>query len=170
MKLDRFLQIASLALALVFTSGMVLQVDAGKPDWANDKSAKKEKKIKKDKGNKGKKNDNIADDRVTGSIYFTDRHRNVIHNYYREQYRSGHCPPGLAKKNNGCMPPGQAKKYQIGRPLPADVELYDLPDYVLRDLGTPPSGNRFVRIASDILMISVGSRMVVDAIEDLGDL
>jgi hypothetical protein len=22
-----------------------------------------------------------------------------------------HCPPGLAKKDNGCMPPGQAKKY-----------------------------------------------------------
>ena len=28
------------------------------------------------------------------------------------------CPPGLAKKNNGCLPPGQAKKY-IGAVLPA---------------------------------------------------
>ena len=25
------------------------------------------------------------------------------------------CPPGLAKKHNGCMPPGQAKKYDHGR-------------------------------------------------------
>jgi hypothetical protein len=26
------------------------------------------------------------------------------------------CPPGLAKKNNGCLPPGQAKKmYNIGQ-------------------------------------------------------
>ena len=25
------------------------------------------------------------------------------------------CPPGLAKKNNGCMPPGQAKKYGYDR-------------------------------------------------------
>ena len=24
------------------------------------------------------------------------------------------CPPGLAKKQNGCMPPGQAKKVRIG--------------------------------------------------------
>jgi hypothetical protein len=28
----------------------------------------------------------------------------------------GSCPPGLAKKNNGCMPPGQAKKmYDVGQ-------------------------------------------------------
>ena len=28
----------------------------------------------------------------------------------------GSCPPGLAKKNNGCMPPGQAKKiYNVGQ-------------------------------------------------------
>ncbi|MEO7551142.1 MAG: hypothetical protein ABIT09_08385 [Croceibacterium sp.] len=28
----------------------------------------------------------------------------------------GSCPPGLAKKNNGCLPPGQAKKlYSVGQ-------------------------------------------------------
>jgi opacity protein-like surface antigen len=28
----------------------------------------------------------------------------------------GSCPPGLAKKNNGCMPPGQAKRmYRVGQ-------------------------------------------------------
>lgn len=28
----------------------------------------------------------------------------------------GGCPPGLAKKNNGCLPPGQAKKlYNVGQ-------------------------------------------------------
>jgi hypothetical protein len=26
----------------------------------------------------------------------------------------GGCPPGLAKKNNGCMPPGQARKLDRG--------------------------------------------------------
>ena len=31
----------------------------------------------------------------------------------------GGCPPGLAKKNNGCLPPGQAKKlYNIGQRWP----------------------------------------------------
>ena len=34
-------------------------------------------------------------------------------------YGAGGCPPGLAKKNNGCLPPGQAKKlYNIGQRWP----------------------------------------------------
>ncbi|MBB4612832.1 hypothetical protein [Novosphingobium taihuense] len=28
---------------------------------------------------------------------------------------SANCPPGLAKKNNGCLPPGQAKKLAVSR-------------------------------------------------------
>jgi len=31
-------------------------------------------------------------------------------------YGVGACPPGLARKGNGCMPPGQAKKlYNVGQ-------------------------------------------------------
>jgi hypothetical protein len=34
-------------------------------------------------------------------------------------YRDGGCPPGLAKKHNGCLPPGQAKKlYNRGQRWP----------------------------------------------------
>jgi len=34
-------------------------------------------------------------------------------------YGAGGCPPGLAKKNNGCLPPGQAKKlYNVGQRWP----------------------------------------------------
>jgi hypothetical protein len=34
-------------------------------------------------------------------------------------YGIGGCPPGLAKKHNGCMPPGQAKKlYNVGQRFP----------------------------------------------------
>lgn len=35
---------------------------------------------------------------------FYDRQSNVIHSYYTEQLHSGHCPLGLAKKNNRCQP------------------------------------------------------------------
>jgi len=36
-------------------------------------------------------------------------------------YNVGNCPPGLAKKNNGCLPPGQAKKrYDIGQRFPTN--------------------------------------------------
>jgi hypothetical protein len=30
-------------------------------------------------------------------------------------YQQGGCPRGLAKKNNGCLPPGQAKKLGMGQ-------------------------------------------------------
>jgi hypothetical protein len=30
--------------------------------------------------------------------------------HYPVGYGVGGCPPGLAKKHNGCMPPGQAKR------------------------------------------------------------
>jgi hypothetical protein len=34
-------------------------------------------------------------------------------------YGIGGCPPGLARKHNGCMPPGQAKKlYNVGQRFP----------------------------------------------------
>ena len=100
--------------------------------------------------------------------HFGSVDRSPIDRYYADQFRRGKCPPGLAKKGNGCMPPGQAKKWRLHHPLPRDVIFYDLPRDVLIHLGTPPSGHRFVRVAGDILLIAVGTGMVVDAIEDLG--
>lgn len=39
------------------------------------------------------------------------------------------CPPGLAKKHNGCLPPGQAKKvYGRGDHLQGDYVLIRNPD------------------------------------------
>jgi Ni/Co efflux regulator RcnB len=100
--------------------------------------------------------------------YFDDQRRVAIRDYYGAQFKAGRCPPGLAKKRNDCMPPGQAKKWQIGRPLPRDVVFHDLPPTVIAQIGPPPAGHRFVRIAADILLIAVGTGMVIDAIEDLG--
>ncbi|MGY6275957.1 hypothetical protein [Methylomonas sp. MgM2] len=109
-------------------------------------------------------------DHYANERYFNDRHRAIIHDYFVDEFRRGHCPPGLAKKHNGCLPPGQAKRWTIGQPLPRDVVFYDLPDRVIRQMdqiGYPPPGYRFVRVASDILMIAVGTGLVVDAIADL---
>jgi Ni/Co efflux regulator RcnB len=151
----------ALMLAIVITAASPVLAD--KPSWAG---GKKEKHAKNQDSRDGYSEDQHHSG-INVSIYFGDQHRNVIRNYYTEQLRSGHCPPGLAKKNNGCMPPGQAKKWQVGRPLPREVIFYDLPPAVVVELGPPPSGHRFVRVASDILLIAVGTGMVVDAIQDL---
>ena len=100
--------------------------------------------------------------------HFEAQHRVYVRDYYATQSSRGRCPPGLAKKNNGCMPPGQARKWALGYPLPRDVVYYEVPRSLVIQIGIPPSGYRYVRVATDILMIAIGTRMIVDAIEDLG--
>lgn len=49
---------------------------------------------------------------------------------YRNRFvrAAGDCPPGLARKNNGCLPPGQAKKLFAGQALPlAYYSDYNIP-------------------------------------------
>ena len=110
-------------------------------------------------------------DEARPGSYFRDEHRVAIRDYYGREYGAGkRCPPGLAKKANGCLPPGQAKKWQLGHVLPRDVIYYAVPPAVLVQLGSPPSGHKFVRVAGDILLIAMGTGMVIDAIQDLGRL
>ncbi len=171
----RFTFLMSLALALVFSAVFVARPSlADKPSKAQGEGDEKHSQ----KGSKGKQKHGKGHDQgVSGeegghgvkvSQYFSEENRTYVHKYYGDQFLSGHCPPGLAKKGNGCMPPGQAKKWMIGRPLPRGVVFYDPPPEVLVRLGPAPSRHRFVRVASDILLIAVGTGMVVDAIEDIG--
>src|SRR5512135_1439332 len=110
----------ALVIAGILATGSAL---ADKPEWAGgDKGGKHEQK---ERGQKEKKRDHdkgASDNRDRRDVplrgYFGDRQRVIVHDYYASQFRSGRCPPGLAKKHNGCMPPGQAKKWAIGRPLP----------------------------------------------------
>ncbi|MEQ7873379.1 hypothetical protein ABDK56_05170 [Sphingomonas sp. ASV193] len=53
-------------------------------------------------------------------------------NQRAQGYGVGGCPPGLAKKNNGCLPPGQAKKrYNVGQRYYGSrlMGYNQLPDY-----------------------------------------
>ena len=103
-----------------------------------------------------------------GNVVIHDRDRTTVYNYYRGQYAAGNCPPGLAKKNNGCLPPGQAKKaWAIGQPLPGSVMFYPLPAALLGQLTPAPAGYQYVQVASDILMMAIGTRMIAAAVADL---
>jgi hypothetical protein len=152
-------------------------VGGGKPDKgekAGDHGAGPgEKGGKPDKGDKsgvGRESERSHGGGAGVHIGFSSEQRERVRSYYGERIRAGHCPPGLAKKNNGCMPPGLAKQWAIGQPLPPDVVYYDLePELVVR-IGLPPPDHRFVRVAGDILLIAAGTGMVLDAIEDLGNL
>ena len=155
------------ALALVAAGLFAINpVFAEKPDWAGHG--------KPDKGARDGRGGDVRGDRrgdrgdVRLNMYFGDRQRAVVREYYQDSFRRGNCPPGLAKKHNGCMPPGQARKWQVGRPLPRDVTYYDLPPEMVVRIGLPPAGYKYVRVAGDILMNAAVTGKVVDAINDLG--
>ncbi|HEY5582376.1 MAG TPA: RcnB family protein [Rhodoferax sp.] len=155
--------LAFLLVGLLVTAGAM----AAKPDWVgggkpgkSGQPQQNQMQERQDSPSQGKP------DRAAG--HFGDDQRAVVRNYYSEQYRVGRCPPGLAKKNNGCMPPGQARKWAVGQPMPRDVVVYSLPPAITLQLGAAPAGHRYVRVASDILLIAIGTGLVVDAIQDLG--
>lgn len=151
---------------------------AEKPEWAGTKSGKpgqSEKQVRPGQPKQGKaqvRPDQAPDARGAPAVrvggYFGDTQRTVVSNYYGEQFRIGRCPPGLAKKNNGCMPPGQVRKWTVGQPLPRDIIYYSVPPALVVQLGVPPAGHRYVRVGADILLIAIGTAMVIDGLQDLG--
>ena len=143
------------------------RAQGAKSDHRDDGRKNNQQRVDQRDGDRDDDYRNGRDGGPRAGAYFTERHREVVRSYYGERYQTGHCPPGLAKKHNGCMPPGQAKKWRVGYPLPRDVRYYDAPGDIVLRFGMPPEGHRYVRVAADILLIAVGTGMVVDALEDL---
>lgn len=154
--MSRFMQQATVALVILLAAALTAAPTlAEKPSWAN--------------GGKHEEHGHHSEAKSGhGAHGFSEHQQHVVRDYYGAEIHDGRCPPGLAKKHNGCMPPGQARKWQIGQPLPHDVTTHDLPPKLAVEIGLPPPGYRYVRAASDILMIATGTNMVVSAIQDLG--
>ncbi len=134
--------------------GLVVLLAAASPALAD----------KKPKPPKGKKAEAAA------TVTFTTSQRDAARGWYAEKYGRGNCPPGLATKNNGCLPPGQAKKrYAVGQPLPQGVVYGPVPPDLAARVGPPPSGYVYVTLDGDLLKLATGTLLVVDAISGLMD-
>ncbi len=100
-------------------------------------------------------------------MVFVEADRTAYRNWWRQSY-GRNCPPGLAKKNNGCLPPGQAKKrYVVGQPLPPVIVVGAVPSGLR--LSTAPAGYRYAYVDGDILLIDAVSRVVADVIVNVLD-
>ena len=141
-----------------------LAVGLASPAWA-DKD--------KDKGGKGKHGQGRGGPAVVVQpvrVIVPDRDRTVVYQYYRSEYSAGRCPPGLAKKGNGCLPPGQAKKlWVVGQPLPPAVIYEPVPRAVVQQLAPVPPGYDYVRVDNDVLLMDMTNRMVADVVNDIVD-
>jgi len=125
----------------------------------------------------GAKQDREAKDHVekigVGSdigVKFGPHQREVIRDYYVERHGKGHCPPGLAKKENGCLPPGQAKKrYAVGLPLDRGIVIAPVPQNLAIRIGPPPKGYVYGIVDGDLVKLAVDTLLVVDAVNSFVD-
>ena len=71
------------------------------------------------------------------------------------------CPPGLAKKHNGCLPPGQARK--IGQRAPWNTDRYvdynSLPAYY-RERYADTSGQRYYYEGNRVYTIDPTTQLI----------
>jgi len=81
----------------------------------------------------------------------------------REFHRA--CPPGLAKRHNGCLPPGQVGRVVVGEALPPGA-VFVVPRRIRTTLPPPPAGYRYAVVNNQVVLVSSGN-LVVDIIRSL---
>ncbi len=173
---------AALALVSLFASGAALAKDGDDKGHGKAKheakqaekqakhEAKHDEKQAKQEAKQYKKSVKEARKRedIRAGGYFNDDQRVYVRRYYSEHYGNGrNCPPGLAKKNNGCMPPGQARNWAVGQPIPRGVTVYSVPQPVIVHLRPAPYGYRYARVGNDIVLVRTDTQLVVDIIQGL---
>lgn len=159
--------LVGLAMASLLLAGPAFAKDKGDDhDNGGDKHGDKN-------GNKhSQKNEKKAEKRERKEIqqgaYFNDQQRTFARDYYTTTYIDGkRCPPGLAKKNNACLPPGQARAWVVGQPVPSNVTIYSVAPPVIRMLPPAPYGYRYARIGGDIVLVQQQNNIIVDIIQVL---
>jgi len=154
------------AALLAGALALALPAWAEKPDHAGGKHKDKSEKHEQKEEKKAEKHAEKHHDGPRQGAYFDDRHRQSVHHYYAS-YGGKKCPPGLAKKHNGCMPPGHAKRWEVGHRLPSTVTYYTVPQPILVTLPPPPPQYRYVRVDADVLLVAIGTMMVIDGINGM---
>lgn len=161
------LRIVSLAIASLLFAGTGFAKDKGDDNdngggkHGNKHSQKEDKKAEK----KAEKRER---EEIKQGAYFNDQQRTFVREYYTTNYKDGkRCPPGLAKKNNGCLPPGQARNWVVGQPVPSNVTVYSVAQPVIRMLPPAPVGYRYARIGGDIVLVQQQNNIIVDIIQVL---
>jgi Ni/Co efflux regulator RcnB len=102
--------------------------------------------------------------------HFDDKLRTAVRDHFTANRGSGPCPPGLIQKNSRCESPQSERAWKPGQPLPAQLTPRDLAAPLLAALGPAPAGHSYVQVDGDLLLINTASRVVIDAVLDLGQI
>ena len=159
--------LVALAIASLLMAGPAFAKDKG-DDHGNGGGKHGNKHSQKNEDKDEKKAEKREREEIKQGAYFNDQQRAYARQYYSTTYRDGkRCPPGLAKKNNGCMPPGQVQDLVVGQPIPINVKVYQVAQPVIRKLPPAPVGYRYERIGGDIVLVQQQNNIIVDVIKGL---
>ena len=79
--------------------------------------------------------------------------------------KNTHCPPGLAKKNPPCVPPGQVgKSWNRGDRIYGDYILIPRDDWRSWDLRDYDDGSTYLRVDNQILRVVRDTLIVIEAV------
>jgi Ni/Co efflux regulator RcnB len=124
---------------------------------------------KAEKGDNDQGHGNGAAGVAPGQIAIVDRDRDTVRTYYRREFAAGNCPPGLAKKNNGCLPPGQANRaWAVGQSPPPEF-VQPMPHELWSQLTPPPAGYQYARVDNNIVLISTATRTIAGMLGNIGN-
>ncbi len=116
-------------------------------------------------GNNGKNKHSHEKHHADRPAKFSSHDRDIIVTYLNNNnVQVKKCPPGLAKKNPLCMPPGQYKKLVVGQPLTSDITWGRLPNGLLAQLPPPPANAYYGMVGNDVLLLSDKTRIILDII------
>jgi Ni/Co efflux regulator RcnB len=167
--------VSLLCVALAAPAGADNDKNKGNNQGGGPKADKAEKHDNDNDGNKGRGNGGpvvvVPMQQVVPvqQVVVVDRDRMLVRTYYRNEYAAGRCPPGLDKKNNGCLPPGQAKKmWNVGQPLPPQVVYYPIQRELWTQLTPPPYGYEYVQVDDDIVLMMTATRVVAALLGNVG--
>ena len=164
------LSIVALAIASLLMAGSAIAKKDGDDNekGGNKHGQKHEDKREKREDKAEKKAEKRQREDIKQGAYFNDQQRTFAREYYTTTYKNGkRCPPGLAKKNNGCLPPGQVRNLAVGQPVPTNVTVYSVAQPVIRMLPPAPVGYRYARIGGDIVLVQQQNNIIVDIIQGL---
>jgi hypothetical protein len=96
-------------------------------------------------------------------------YRDRVDNRAAGRYGVNDCPPGLAAKNNGCLPPGQARKmFALGQRIPTGYNFYtpyeDIP-LAYRDRFGIPTGYQYIYRDRSVYVVDPATSLVTRIID-----
>lgn len=156
-KNSSLLTVAGLVLSMLTATAF-----AEKPNWAEGQQRQNQQDTRYPQ-----KKQNQQQAKHSSNLRFYENDRQAVYSYFSEPKHRAQCPPGLAKKNNGCQPPGQYKKWQKGKALNKHTRYYELPSELRHRLPRPHEGYRYIRVDNDVLLVEVATLLVLDAIENI---